>query len=190
MSSSPPATASEKRPGGRLFVVSAPSGTGKTTITSRLQSLNVAKFSISHTTRPPRRGERDGVDYFFTESEEFIRMRDGGAFLEWAEVFGNFYGTEKTWVQQQLAANANIMLEIDVQGAKKVRQAMPEAILVFIRPPSLDALFQRLTQRGTDSEESVARRFAEAQSEMAHANVYDYVIINDDWTGRRKNSAP
>ena len=141
----------------------------------------MAKISISHTTRPPREGERHGVEYFFTGREQFLRMREEGAFLEWAEVFGHYYGTGGEWVRGQLAASANILLEIDVQGAAKIRREMPEhAVLVFIRPPSLDALFERLNRRGKDSPEDVARRFAAARSEMERAGEYDYVIINDN----------
>ena len=143
--------------------------------------MEVVQISISHTTRPPREGERHGVQYFFTEREQFLRMREEGAFLEWAEVFGHYYGTGKKWVREQLAADANILLEIDVQGAEKIRQEMSkQAVLIFIRPPSLEVLYERLNRRGQDSPESVSRRFAAARSEMARADIYDYVIINDN----------
>ena len=161
-------------------MVSAPSGAGKTTITERLRGMNLVQVSVSHTTRPPRPGEENGREYFFVGRDKFEGMRDNGAFLEWAEVFGNYYGTEKKWVRTRLDAGSNVLLEIDVQGATQIKLAMPEAALIFIRPPSLQHLEERLKKRGLDSHEEVARRLAEAESEMSHAGEYDYVIINDE----------
>ncbi len=164
-----------------MFVISAPSGTGKTTITNRLRQTGAVSVSVSHTTRPPRPGEQHGVQYFFTGREEFLEMRAAGVFLEWAEVFGNYYGTKARWVREQLAAGVNILLEIDVQGAGKVKAEMPaQSVLIFIRPPSLESLAARLQKRGQDSPEVVARRLAAAESEMNSAGGYDYVIINDN----------
>lgn len=174
-----PSSSAAVRPG-RLFVISAPSGTGKTTIVGRLRENSKLRVSISHTTRPPRGGETDGEEYFFVAPAEFIRLRDSGGFLEWAEVFGNFYGTGADWVQQCLAAKDDILLELDVQGARQIKRAMPDAVLIFIRPPSVAALAERLDKRGKDAPEVVARRLAAAEAEMAHANAFDYVIINDD----------
>ncbi|MGI9297107.1 MAG: guanylate kinase [Gammaproteobacteria bacterium] len=163
-----------------MFVISAPSGTGKTTISGRLRRTGLLRVSISHTTRPPRAGERNGAEYFFVGRDEFLRMRDGGGFLEWAEVFGNYYGTGAEWVRNQLAAGADILLEIDVQGARQVKKAAPEAVLIFIRPPSVAALAARLKKRGNDAPEVVARRLAAAEAEIARAGEFDYGIINDD----------
>lgn len=176
----PSSPAAARSSAGRLFVISAPSGAGKTTISSRLQEGGLLRVSVSHTTRPPRAGEKDGGEYFFVGREEFLRMRDEGAFLEWAEVFGHYYGTGAEWVRGRLAERADILLEIDVQGARQVRRAMPEAVLIFIRPPSADALAARLKSRGKDAPEVVARRLKAAAAEMARANEFDHVIINDD----------
>jgi len=165
---------------GRLFVVSAPSGTGKTTITSRLRKKGIAKFSVSHTTRPPREGEKDGESYFFISREEFMAMRKEDKFLEWAEVYGNFYGTSREWVKEELGKGGNVILELDVQGAQKVKEIMPEASLIFIRPPSLDMLAERLKSRDTDSPEAIQHRLSQAEKEIRCSNIYNYVIINDD----------
>ena len=165
---------------GRLFILSAPSGAGKTTVSRRLREEGLARVSISHTTRPPRPGEEEGREYFFVDRDEFTRMQNAGLFLESAEVYGNLYGTSAGWVQSQLGRGQNVLLEIDTQGAGKVKRALPEAVSIFLRPPSLDALRQRLTGRGQDSPEVVARRLAGAKNEMARENEYDCVIINDD----------
>ncbi len=166
--------------GGRLFVTSAPSGTGKTTINSRLAEEGVVRVSISSTTRPAREGEKHGVQYFFVSKEEFLNMRDQGAFLEWAEVYGYYYGTSKEWVFRHLSQNKNILLEVDIQGARAVKKQMPEAVLIFIRPPSLEHLTERIVSRAKDSAEVIKRRLASAESELARADEYDHVIINDD----------
>ncbi len=166
---------------GDLFVISAPSGAGKSTLCHRLieETPNVG-LSVSHTTRSPRRGEVDGVDYHFVSKEEFMNMVDQGEFLEWAKVHDNFYGTSRLSVMPMIEAGQEVLLDIDVQGAMQVRKSIPEAILIFILPPSLEILEQRLRNRGTDSEETIKLRLKNARSEMAAAPSYDYIIINDD----------
>ena len=165
---------------GTLFVISAPSGAGKTTLLKRLlaQVQNLA-FSVSHTTRQPRSGEVDGRDYHFVDRPTFETMRDNGAFLEWAGVHGNFYGTSRDAVAAQLALGHDVFLDIDVQGARQIRAADSGAVFLFVAPPSWQVLEERLRGRGTDSAETVQLRLANARQEMAEANLYDYLIIND-----------
>ena len=166
---------------GQLFIVSAPSGAGKTTLVRLLLEKDAAiSLSISTTTRAPRPGEQDGREYHFVSVPQFVERRDRGEFLEWAEVHGNFYGTSQHWIEEQLQAGRDVLVEIDWQGAQQVREVFPEAIGVFILPPSMDVLKQRLAGRGTDSAEVIARRIAAAQAEMRHVDEFDYVIINDD----------
>ena len=165
---------------GRLFILSAPSGAGKTTVSRRLQAEGLARVSVSHTTRPPRPGEEDGREYFFVSRDEFARMRAAGIFLECAEVYGNLYGTSAEWVRGQLAGGRNVLLEIDSQGARQVKRAAPDAVSIFLRPPSVGALRQRLQSRGQDSPEVVARRLNSARDEIARQNEFDCVIINDN----------
>ena len=164
---------------GNIFVISAASGTGKTTLVSRLvqQHPNV-RVSVSHTTRPPRAGAVDGQHYHFVSEEEFVRLAGEGAFLEHAQVFGNYYGTSYESVQSMCEQGYDVILEIDVQGAQQVRQALPEALSIFILPPSLAVLEQRLRQRQTDSEEVIARRLSEAVDEIQQALTFDYVVSN------------
>jgi len=166
---------------GQLFIISAPSGAGKTTILKRVMAdLTGLVFSVSHTTRPPRAGEVDGRDYHFVDREEFLRLRDGGDFLEWAEVHGNLYGTSRRAVAEQLAGGMDVILDIDVQGAGQVRQrAEWPTITVFIMPPSLAELEKRLAGRGTDDPEVIARRLTNAVREMAERNDYDHLVVND-----------
>lgn len=165
---------------GKLYVVAAPSGAGKTTLVRLLlDSEPGVHLSISYTTRAPRPGELDGREYHFVDLATFRAMMARGDFLEWAEVHGNFYGTSKVWIGDQLAAGHDVLLEIDWQGAQQVRAVFPEAIGVFILPPSMEELTRRLTGRGTDSAEVIERRLAAAQAEMRHVGEFDYVIIND-----------
>ena len=164
---------------GNLYVVAAPSGAGKTTLVHLLLEREAdVHLSVSFTTRSPRPGERDGRDYHFVDAATFREMIARQEFLEWAEVHGNFYGTSNKWIAGQLAAGHDVLLEIDWQGAQQVRSAFPEAIGIFILPPSMDELTSRLTARGTDSADVIARRLAAAQAEMRHVGEFDYVIIN------------
>ena len=167
---------------GTLYIVSAPSGAGKTSLVKALiDSMPQVRVSVSHTTRPTRPGEVDGVNYHFVDHARFKAMLEENAFLEHAEVFGNFYGTSQRWVEQTLAQGYDLILEIDWQGAQQVRRLMPEARSIFILPPTQQALRQRLTNRGQDSDEVIERRMREAVSEMSHYVEYDYLVINDDF---------
>lgn len=166
---------------GKLFILSAPSGAGKTTLLKRVMAdLQGLAFSVSHTTRPPRAGEVDGVDYHFVSREQFEGMRDQGVFLEWAEVHGNLYGTSRPAVLAQLETGLDVILDIDVQGAAILRNsaAIPAASL-FISPPSLQELERRLRGRGSDSEETILLRLKNARTEMQAAVDYEYLIVND-----------
>lgn len=164
-----------------LLVVSAPSGCGKTTILKKVMAdLPGLVFSVSHTTREPRPGEEDGRDYHFVNSEQFKEIRDQqpSGFLEWAEVHGNYYGTSRQDVEARLAEGQDVILDIDVQGAKQIRQH-GALVTIFIAPPSLPELKRRLRSRGTESEESLAVRLANAGKEMQAADAYTYLIVND-----------
>ncbi len=165
---------------GNLFIVSAPSGAGKTSLVKALlASTPGIELSISYTTRSPRPGEVDGRDYHFVSRDTFLEMAKRGDFLESAEVYGNLYGTSQPWIRGQIAAGRNILLEIDWQGAAQVRRIFPESIGIFILPPSLAALETRLTGRGQDSAEVIARRMQAARDDIGHVAEFDYVIIND-----------
>lgn len=167
---------------GRLFILSAASGTGKTSLAHALiQRVPDLAFSVSHTTRPPRPGERHGVDYCFVSPDEFDAMKAAGEFLEHAEVFGNRYGTSRAMIERLQRAGKDVILDIDWQGARAVKRRMPDAVGIFLLPPSRAALEQRLTQRGQDRREIVARRMQAAVDEMRHYREFDWVIVNDDF---------
>ncbi len=167
---------------GTLYIVSAPSGAGKTSLINALRErMPEIGISVSHTTRAPRPGERDGVDYHFVDRTRFEAMIDKGDFLEYARVFDNLYGTSRSAVAARLDRGETVILEIDWQGARQVRNHFPDAVGVFILPPSLDALRARLTTRGQDADGTVARRMRDAVSEMLHFDEYQYLVINDDF---------
>jgi guanylate kinase len=168
-------------PSGTLFIVAAPSGAGKTTLVGRLlaEDANV-RHSISFTTRAARPGEEDGREYHFIDSQQFLAMRERGEFAEWAEVHDNFYGTSRLWLEQRMNEGCDMMLEIDWQGAQQMRRQFPEAVGIFILPPSVAELENRLRLRGADSKDVIARRVAGALSEMRHVGEFDFVIINKD----------
>lgn len=177
-------------PRGRLFVVSAPSGAGKTSLThaaiERLaESGRAPRFSISYTTRAPRAGERDGVDYHFVDEAGFRRLIGAGEFLEHAQVFDRYYGTGRTETERVLAAGHDVVMDIDWQGAQQVRAAADDVVSVFIMPPSLAELERRLRERALDDEATIERRLAEAEEEIAHVDEYDHVVINDDFARAR-----
>ena len=166
---------------GNLFVISGPSGTGKGTLVARLlQEVPDAWLSVSATTRKPREGEVDGVHYFFLGRDEFMGMADAGKLLEWAEYSGNCYGTPLESVLEQMERGAQVILEIDVQGAFQIREKVPEAHLVFIAPPSLEELERRLRGRGTEDEQTIQARLAAAQMELSLKEEYDMCLVNDD----------
>ena len=168
---------------GTLYIVSAPSGAGKTSLVKALLDAQPqVRVSVSHTTRPMRPGEVDGVNYHFVSREEFHERLQHNEFLEHAEVFGNLYGTSQRWLEQTLNEGFDLILEIDWQGAQQVRRLMPEAKSIFILPPTQEALRQRLTNRGQDSDEVIEKRMREAVSEMTHFVEYDYLVINDDFS--------
>ncbi|WP_111657935.1 guanylate kinase [Isoalcanivorax indicus] len=167
---------------GTLFIVSAPSGAGKTSLVAALvNALPDVRISVSHTTRPIRPGEQDGVNYHFTDRDTFLEKVGEGRFLEHAEVFGNLYGTSADWVNATLNGGEDVILEIDWQGAEQVRHLMPDAASIFILPPSLPELESRLRGRGQDGDDVIARRLAGAQAEMAHYGEFDYLVVNDDF---------
>lgn len=165
---------------GRLFVISGPSGAGKGTICSRLLGQDNVTLSVSMTTRAPRDGEVHGESYYFVSKEEFQRTIEENGFLEYAEVYGNFYGTPKRNVMELLKSGMDVILEIDIQGALQVKKAYPEAVLTFILPPSMAELRKRITDRGTETEESLKRRMGETLNELSYMHEYDYCVINDE----------
>jgi guanylate kinase len=172
----------QKTSTGTLYVFSAPSGAGKTSLVrALLEKTEAIGVSVSHTTRAPREGESDGRDYNFVSQEDFKALIEQSAFLEHAQVFDNFYGTSQVWVEQQLSAGHDVILEIDWQGAQQIRQQMPDMVSIFILPPSRDELLKRLTGRGTDSQEIIDRRMQDAVGEMSHYGEFDYLIINDNF---------
>ena len=171
----------EKKSDGSLIIISGPSGAGKTAITGHaLQTLPDIKFSISYTTRAPRAGERDGLEYFFIGREKFKSLIDDGEFLEWAEVHGNYYGTSRSFIDGFLRQGIDVILDIDVQGARSVKAACPGAVAVFVLPPSFDVLRERLIRRGLDDANVVEKRLKIARDEISRYDDYDYLIVNDD----------
>jgi guanylate kinase len=165
-----------------LYVISAPSGAGKTSLVGALlASRPKLVVSVSHTTRPPRPAEVDGRDYFFVSPERFAALVRANAFLEHARVFDNSYGTGAQQLRERLDAGLDVLLEIDWQGARQVRRARPDCTSIFILPPSLAALEQRLRERRTDSPQTIARRLADARADMSHYAEFDYVVVNDDF---------
>ena len=167
---------------GSLFIVAAPSGAGKSTLVNALLASEPAiRLSISTTTRPPRPGEADGREYHFTSADDFVKRAHAGEFLEWAEVHGNYYGTSRLVVEEQMRAGTDILLEIDWQGARQVRKQFAQAAGIFILPPSIAALEERLKKRGQDEDNVISRRLLAAGGEIAHATEFDYVIINDEF---------
>ncbi|MBU2112177.1 MAG: guanylate kinase [Gammaproteobacteria bacterium] len=167
---------------GNLFIISAPSGAGKSSlIQALLKRHSDMQVSVSHTTRAPRPGEQDGVHYHFISVDEFKALIARDEFFEWAEVFGNYYGTSKSTIRDSLNRGIDVFLDIDWQGARQIKAQEGSAKGIFILPPSLTELEQRLNNRGQDSAEVIAKRMAQAQSEMSHANEYEYLIINDNF---------
>lgn len=165
---------------GRVLVISGPSGCGKSSICRRLREDPRVRFSISATTRPPRDGEIDGEDYVFVDKERFRQMIESGDFVEWAEVHGNLYGTPAEAVARQREQGRHVLLDLDTQGALKLKQEHPDAVLIFIHPPDLETLKQRLEKRATDDVEIIEKRIAKAQDEIALSHRYDHVVVNRD----------
>lgn len=166
---------------GHIFIVTAASGTGKTTLVSRLSSREEdIRVSISHTTRAPREGEQNGVHYHFVSKNEFEEMIAANAFIEYAQVYGNYYGTSLAAVESLKKAGFNVILEIDVQGAAQIRQLLPDATSIFILPPSMAELNERLINRGTDSQEVIQYRLGKAREEIEQCYLFDYVIVNQE----------
>lgn len=166
---------------GTLIIITAPSGAGKTTLVrGLLEQDRQVQLSVSYTTRAPRPGEQEGQAYYFVDTATFRGLRDRGEFLEWAEVHGNYYATSRVWIREQMQAGRDVVLEIDWQGAQQVRRVFPEAVGVFVLPPSFEALESRLRGRATDSDDVIAGRLLGARGEMRHLGEFDYVIINNE----------
>jgi guanylate kinase len=165
---------------GILFIISAPSGSGKTTLCSKLiDSLGGLSRSISMTTRAPRIGERDGMDYIFIEKEEFLKRKKKNEFLEWAKVFDEYYATPKKYIKHLIAKGQDVLLNIDVQGAMKIKRLKMRAVFIFVLPPSIEMLKERLTNRSTDSKKVIRERLKLAKKEMTYLHRYDYAVVND-----------
>jgi guanylate kinase len=167
---------------GSMLMIVAPSGAGKSSLVNALLKEDAGlKLSLSTTTRAPRPGEVDGKDYRFLTKEDFLQERDEGHFLEWAQVHGHFYGTSKPWIESQMQAGSDVVLEIDWQGAQQIRKLIPSVQWIFIFPPSIDALEERLRKRGQDDEETIQRRLAAAHVELMHAPEADFIVVNDSF---------
>jgi guanylate kinase len=165
---------------GSMLMIVAPSGAGKSSLVNALlESDHGLQLSLSCTTRAPRAGELDGRDYSFISKEQFLAKRDSDDFLEWAEVHGNLYGTSRSWIEGQMQQGSDVILEIDWQGAQQIRKLVPQAIWIFIFPPSIEALEQRLHKRGQDDEQTIAKRVAAAHIELQHAHEADFIVINE-----------
>jgi guanylate kinase len=163
-----------------VYIVSAPSGSGKTTLLqSLLKTFKDLKFSVSHTTRQPRQGERNGVDYFFVDRSDFMKMVERREFLEWAEYYGQLYGTSRAFVEENVNAGRDVILDIDVKGAQQVKSQIEDAISVFIMPPSFEVLEKRLRLRRQESDEAIHKRLEIARSEIHSCHSYDYIVVND-----------
>lgn len=168
---------------GNLIVIAAPSGAGKTSLVKALsESVSDVCISVSHTTRSMRLGEVEGQDYFFVSAPVFAEMTEKNAFLEHATVYGNAYGTSRTWVHEQLLQGIDVILEIDWQGARQIKKLFPSTVMIFIMPPSIEALKTRLQGRGQDDEQTIARRMQAAQDEMRHFGEFDYLVVNDQFS--------
>ena len=165
---------------GKLFIISGPSGAGKGTICKRLVDETKVEVSVSMTTRQPRAGEIDGKSYYFTTKENFLKEVEAEGFLEWAEVYGNYYGTPKSKLDEKLSAGIDVVLEIDIQGALNVKEVYPEGIFIFILQPSMTELRKRITGRGSETEESLKLRLSQTLKEVSYIDKYDYCVVNDD----------
>lgn len=164
---------------GILFVLSAPSGGGKSTIAEAVrQRVEELGYSVSHTTRRPRRDEHDGVDYHFVDNQTFTQMIDEGAFLEWARVYNHLYGTSLSGIRELVASGCDILLDVDVQGGRNIKTLFPESVLIFLVPPSLEVLEQRLRERGTDDDAVIRGRMEQAADDIRHCAWYDYIVVN------------
>ena len=163
---------------GKLFIISGPSGAGKGTICKRLVEETKVEVSVSMTTRQPRAGEVDGKSYYFTTKENFLKEVEADGFLEWAEVYGNYYGTPKSKLDEKLSAGIDVVLEIDIQGALNVKEVYPEGIFIFILPPSMTELRKRITGRGSETEESLRLRLSQTLKEVSYIDKYDYCVVN------------
>lgn len=167
---------------GNLYVIAAPSGTGKTTLVEALiDALPKITVSISHTTRPKRPNEQQGISYYFVDKNEFQRLVDHGDFLEHATIFDNYYGTSKRWVEETLKKGIDVILEIDWQGHQQIRELFPESISIFILPPSIEDLKERLLKRNQDNPDVIKKRLADAKETISHITEFDYVVVNDDF---------